>query len=99
MKTFTIDNVTYNVPNIVVNKNEKGTYPVFEITEGDFKGALFSVSDISVDSEIENNLIYSLYVSEGTNIDSVKPVIDNFLISVLYEEVKRQERNENKATK
>lgn len=95
MRKITIEGVELEVPEIGVNS--EGDMVVFEIKEGEHTGAQFTLSDMQFDEQDEGLLHYSLDVSENTTVDKIKTVVDNFILSIIFDQVERI-KNENQTT-
>ena len=93
MRKFTIEGVEHELPEIGVNS--EGEMNVFEIKEGEHAGAQFTLSDMQFDAEDECLLHYSLDTSDNTTVDKIKPIVDNFILSIILDQVERI-KNENK---
>mgnify|MGYP006279306563 CR=1 FL=1 len=87
MKTFDIDGKPIEVPDIKVVSSEHP--PMFEIEEGEFKGAQFKIYDMKMDPIDDALMWYELDVSEGVSVDKIKPTVDNFILQILHEQVDR----------
>lgn len=92
MKSFESDGVTYEVVDIVPVSESKE--PVFEIREGEFAGTWFKLSNLRIDNKDDSLLWYDLEASGDTTVDQIKPIVDNFILSILVEQIQRT-KNEN----
>lgn len=94
MRTIVADGIAYEVPDITPVLD-----PVMQINEGPFAGVWFTLSSMQMDEEDEGLLHYDVEVS-GATIDEIKPVIDNFIISLLHDRVEElKKEHEDKTTK
>lgn len=95
MRTIVADGVAYEVPEIVPVSE-----PVMQILEGPYAGVWFTLSDMQMDEKDECVMHYNLEVA-GATVDEIKPIIDNFIISLLYDRIEtlKKEHNEDKTTK
>lgn len=93
MKKFEIEGKEYCVPDIIVANKEDS---IFEINEGDHKGAQFRIYDIRVDNQDEAVLWYELDTYAGVTIEQIKPIVDDFIIQIIYEQIGRS--NEDQTT-
>lgn len=94
MKHFNIGDKSYSVPDITVTGDSNN--PVFEISEGDHKGVQFRIHDIRVDDEDAAVLWYELDTSAEMIVGQIKPIVDDFIIQIIYEQIERS--NEDKTT-
>jgi hypothetical protein len=89
MKTFYSDGVAVTVPDITVAKTDPVT---FQIAEGQWTGVMFTITDIKVDDDDENILHYNLSIVNDqppASVDNIKQIVDNFLLSILHDQIKR----------
>lgn len=100
-ETFTVDGRTYEVPKISIEGQHEGN-PICVIKSGPFKGVKFVMSDMRMSSTVEDELLYELAIinSDAENpqevVDQIKPIVDNFIISILYKQMKH-EQNERES--
>lgn len=90
MKTFMIEGKEVTVPDVIVV--DTNYPPVFEIIEGDFIGIQFKLDEMRMDDKEENVLMYDLFSSLEENdsrFDSLKVIVDNFIMSILVEQTER----------
>lgn len=92
MRTIISDGIAYDVPEITPVSE-----PVMQILDGPFAGVWFTLSDMQMDDEDECLMHYNVEVA-GATVDEIKPVIDNFIISLLYDRIEML-KNEDKTTK
>ena len=100
MKKFTIGSKEYELVDIKT-VSEEG--PVFEIDEGEFKGVQFRLVNMQMGEECNDGsgdamLNYQVDHSDSVTIDQIKPIIDSFIMHILYEQVEKM-KNENQTTK
>lgn len=97
MRTIVAEGIAYEVPEITPVSD-----PVMQIMEGPFAGVWFTLSDMQMDDEDECLMHYDLEVS-GATVDEIKPIVDNFIISLLHDKVealkKEKQANEDKTAK
>lgn len=93
MRKITVEGVEHDLPEIGVSS--EGDMVVFEIKEGEHTGAQFSMYDMQFDEQDECLLHYQLDVSDNTTVDKIKSIVDNFILSILYDQIERI-KNENK---
>jgi hypothetical protein len=93
MKTKTAFGETYTIPDIeCIGATEDGM-PIMKITEGEFTGVEFSVSNTMM-SDDGLDLTYNLETTHAS-VDQIKPIADNMLLILLLEAAERQkEANE-----
>lgn len=94
MKTVVIDQQEYTVPDIKFRLDQDQS-PKFEIIEGELAGKWFSIENFRMDDEDETLLWYDLLTEDEKDVEILKPVVDNYIVIVLHEEMKRQQLNEN----
>ena len=92
MRTIVSDGIAYEVPEITPVSE-----PVMQILEGPYAGVWFTLSDMQMDEEDEYLMHYNLEVA-GATVDEIKPIIDNFIISLLYDRIESL-KNEDKTAK
>lgn len=92
MRTIISDGIAYDVPEITPVSE-----PVMQILDGPFAGVWFTLSDMQMDDKDECLMHYNVEVA-GATVDEIKPVIDNFIISLLYDRIEML-KNEDKTTK
>lgn len=92
MKTFTIGEKEYTVPDIGVTLEE----PVqFRVDEGEFEGVEFAISDMQMDEVDESQLSYNVSTNvEDIDMDRFKDVLNDFIIMILHEQLLREEAKE-----
>lgn len=100
MKTYTFGDQTYEVPDIEVTAADT-TY-VMRITEGEFTGTSFSLSNIRMDDTDEGLMWYDIDVTNSENqpipvVDGIKKIADNFILIALHEQVEKH-KHENTPT-
>lgn len=96
MKTFKVGSKDYELVDIKV-ASEEG--PVFEIDEGEHKGVQFRLIDVQMGDEVPDGsgdamLNYQVEHSDNVTIDQIKPIIDTFILHIMYEHVERM-KDEN----
>lgn len=89
MKSILSEGKLLEVPDIM-----PVTEPVMQILDGPFAGVWFTLSDMVMDDVDEGLMHYNLEVA-GATVDEIKPVVDNFIISLMYEQLERL-KNESK---
>lgn len=94
MKTVVIDQQEYTVPDIKF-RLDQDQLPKFEIIEGELAGKWFSIENFRMDGEDETLLCYDLSTEDEKDVEIVKPVVDNYIVIMLYEEMKRSANHEN----
>lgn len=96
MRLFTLAGVDYEVPDIeFVEEQDNNT--VLEIVEGEFKDTQFYMTNMRMDEEDGGLMWYDLHTTDNVDNDKLKVVVDNFILSMLYDRVKFLEsENENK---
>lgn len=87
MKSFTIGTTTYEVPDIGVDQVDP---PLFIVKDGEFQGTKFSITDVCTDETDESLIRYTLETITEVDFDKFKTVVDNFIIQILHEELKRK---------
>lgn len=92
MRTIVADGIAYEVPEITPVSE-----PVMQILEGPFAGTWFTLSDMYMDDEDDSLMHYNVEVA-GATVDEIKPIIDNFIISLLYDRIESL-KNEDKTAK
>lgn len=92
MRTIVSEGIAYDVPEITPVSE-----PVMQILEGPYAGVWFTLSDMQMDEVDECVMHYNVEVA-GATVDEIKPIIDNFIISLLYDRIERL-KNEDKTTK
>jgi hypothetical protein len=92
MKTFMSEGREIQLPDIGVVSSESA--PRFEIKEGDFKGIQFTITNIRMDDKDEALMWYDLNTATEGDQEKIKPIVDDFILSILYEQIERPE-NEN----
>lgn len=97
MKTKVAFGKTYTIPDMECIGATADGLPIMKITEGEFEGVEFSVSDTMM-SDDGLDLMYNLETTHVT-VDQIKPITDNMLMMLMIEAIERQEKeNETKAT-
>lgn len=90
MKTFTVEGKDITIPDIsVVEASIEGKSPVFQIMEGEHTGIQFAIENARVDDNDESLLWYDLHTEKDETVDKIKPIVDNFILSILYEQAER----------
>jgi hypothetical protein len=92
MRTIVSEGIAYEVPEITPVSE-----PVMQILEGPYAGVWFTLSDMQMDEKDECVMHYNVEVA-GATVDEIKPIIDNFIISLLYDRIERL-KNEDKTAK
>ena len=92
MKTFSIGEKEYTVPDIGVTTEE----PLqFKVNEGEFEGVEFAISDMQMDEVDESQLNYNVSTNvEDIDMDRFKDVLNDFIIMILHEQLLREEAKE-----
>jgi hypothetical protein len=92
MKTFTVGEKEYTVPDIGVTAEE----PLqFKVNEGEFEGVEFAISDMQMDEVDESQLNYNVSTNvEDIDMDRFKDVLNDFIIMILHEQLLREEAKE-----
>lgn len=100
MKTFISEGQTIEVPDInVVDSNG----PILQIAEGDHAGVCFKISNFHMDEADDGLMWYDLDMIDaagqntGMSVDLIKPIVDNFILMLIYEQVEKL-KNENPST-
>lgn len=91
MKSILSEGKLLEVPDIM-----PVTEPVMQILDGPFAGVWFTLSDMVMDDVDAGLMHYNLEVA-GATVDEIKPVVDNFIISLMYEQLERL-KNEDQTT-
>lgn len=87
MKTYTVpgeEGRVISVPEIVAITKDT----VFRITEGEFEGVWFTLSDMHMDDSDDCLMHYNVECA-GATVDEIKPMVDNFILSILIEQIER----------
>lgn len=92
MKTFTVGEKEYTVPDIGVTTEE----PLqFKVNEGEFEGVEFAISDMQMDEVDESQLNYNVSTNvEDINMDRFKDVLNDFIVMILHDQLLREEVKE-----
>lgn len=101
MIQFKLGNKEYELVDVKV-VDETG--PIFEIDEGEYKGVQFRLIEMKMGEEVDDGsgdamLNYQVEHSEGVTIEQIKPIIDTFILHIMYEQMVRVKKNEDKTTK
>lgn len=88
MKTFTIADKEYTVPDIEVMQ-EEGSTPLFKINEGDYAGVIFALDDLRIDEVDDTLLWYDLKTEKEKDVEDIKEIVDNFILMILHEQTQR----------
>lgn len=96
MKTFQIEGNTVEVPDIVIVEPEP---PVFRIAEGEWSGVTFTISELRIDDQDEKLLHCSYDIVESeqqkeVTPDDIKPIIQNFILKILHDQMRRLDNDE-----
>lgn len=85
MKTYIVSSEgrTFDIPDYDIVQG-----PVFRITEGQFEGVWFTISDMRMDDTDECLMHYNVECA-GATVDEIKPIVDNFILSILIEQIER----------
>lgn len=83
MRTIVSDGIAYEVPEITPVSE-----PVMQILEGPFAGVWFTLSNMQMDEE-DGCLMHYNVEAAGASVDEIKPIVDNFIISLLYDNIER----------
>lgn len=97
MKTFTIEDVEYTLPEISHKLDESKDQVIFTIDEGEMKGTSFSLVNMRMDEKDETLMWYDIDGVDEKTVDKIKPIVDNLILSILHEEAERI-RNETSET-
>lgn len=89
MKTFTVADKEYTVPDIEALVNEEGSPTIFKINEGEHAGVTFALDDLRIDDNDDTLLWYDLKTEKEKNVDDIKEIVDNFILMVLHEQTER----------
>lgn len=86
MKRYkTDDGVGFDVPKYeVINRDEAGAYFI-NILDGEFKGICLDVHDLKFDNE--GILYYWIVPVRDVELEHIKPVIENIMMSIVYDGV------------
>lgn len=87
MKSFQSDGVTYTIPDIVHTGDPLN--PRFRIQEGPCAGVEFAISNARMDDGDDSLLWYDLDTWPSDRVDQVKPISDNFILSILISQIER----------
>ena len=99
MKTVFLEGEERTIPDIICV--DQTNEPIFEITEGEFIGVQFQLKNIKVDENEEDLLNYDLYTSMEEchhNYKMITPIVNNFLLSALYDQIERAQNEASKAS-
>lgn len=101
MIQFKLGNKEYELVDVKV-VDETG--PIFEIDEGEYKGVQFRLIEMKMGEEVDDGsgdamLNYQVEHSEGVTIEQIKPIIDTFILHIMYEHMVRVKKNEDTTTK
>ena len=95
MKTFRAGDTEVTIPSIgatLVDGNVR-----LRIEEGDHAGIEFEISNARMDEEDDSLLWYDLNTFPDGQVDLIKPIVDNFLLSILINQIEK-DSNENPTT-
>lgn len=88
-----IDVVEYDL-DLKFNEDSTESY-WFTILEGEFKDVQFKLSNLHLneagEDEDESMLKYSLDVSENVDLTKLEPVVNNIILSLIYQHIERLE--------
>lgn len=91
MKTFTIESQEIIIPDIKVVRTDP---LVFQIMEGECEGIQFILENMKMDDEDVSLMWYDLNTIVESDVVKIKPIVDNFVISILHDQIERSQ-NEN----
>lgn len=85
MKTYVIpgEDRSIDVPKIEIVGDT-----VLKIEEGPFAGVWFTLSDMQMDDTDECLMHYNVECA-GATVDEIKPIVDNFILSLLLDQIER----------
>lgn len=91
MKTFKVGSKEYELVDIKT-VDEQG--PIFEIDEGQYKGVQFKLINMQMGEECADGsgdamLNYQVEHSDHVTIEEIKPIIDTFIMHILYVQVEK----------
>lgn len=95
MKTFFSDDKEITIPDIGVVTVDGGTR--LRIEEGECEGIEFALSNIRMDDNDDTLMWYDLDTFPSGHIDNIKPIVDNFILSLLIEKIERQKNEDSTA--
>ena len=89
MKIFQSEGKDIAIPDIEVVPGSHDPHK-FLIKEGEFAGIEFTMTNMHMDEKDEALLWYDLDVTKGeVAVDKIKPVVDNYILSILYDQIER----------
>jgi hypothetical protein len=91
MRTFTIESQEITIPDIKAVRTDP---LVFQIMEGECGGIQFILENMKMDDEDVSIMHYDLNTIVETDVDKIKPIVDNFIVSIFHDQIERS-RNEN----
>ena len=92
MRTIVSDGVAYDIVDTSVVGKTLDDDLIIQINEGAYEGVCFVINNMRMDGEDEAVMHYDLVtVGSNTPIDEIKPIVDNFIIAVLYDAVVKRE--------
>lgn len=91
MKTYVIpgEQRSIDVPDI-----SAVTEQVMKIDEGPYAGVWFTLTDMVMDDEDECLMHYNVECA-GATVDEIKPIVDNFILQLLLEQIERSKNEAN----
>ena len=96
MKIYKTDNRELIVPSFRVEESAPGSSKfIFEILEGPHQSRKFCIEDMHMSSVDESLLEYNLLTEDDVDQESLKPVVDDIIISILLEQIERAKKNPN----
>lgn len=95
MKTFYSDGVEITIPDIGATTVDGRVR--LRIEEGDYEGIEFEISNIRMDDKDETLMWYDLDTFPDGHLDNIKPIVDNFILSVMIDKIERL-KNEDPTT-
>ncbi len=87
MKTFFSEGREITIPDIGSITADGGTR--FRIEEGEYEGIEFAISNIHMDDNDETLMWYDLDTFPSGHLDNIKPIVDNFILSLLIDRIER----------
>lgn len=87
MKTFFSEGKEITIPDIgamIVDGRNR-----LRIEEGDYEGIEFEISNIRMDDNDQTLMWYDLDTFPDGHIDNIKPIVDNFILSVLIDQIEK----------
>jgi len=97
MKTFIIEGKEITVPQIDVTHlvTEDQVDYTFTIMEGDHQGIQFRMTNMRIDDNDTSLMWYDLETAQPEDVDKIKPIVDNFILMILHEQIERDKNGQN----